>query len=41
VFLAVSGDAQRHDQTVLADVHAIEQQSDQVEAVERLRLPRF
>jgi len=41
VFLAVRRDPQRHDQAVLADVDAVEDQPDQVEALERLRLPGF
>ena len=40
VFLAIGRDPERHDQAVLADVHAVEEQGDQVEAVERRRLPR-
>ena len=41
VFLAVGRNPQRHDEAVLPDVDAIEDEPDQVEAVERLRLPRF
>jgi hypothetical protein len=41
VFLAVGGDPQGHDQAVLADMDAVEDQADEIEAVERLRLPGF
>jgi hypothetical protein len=40
VFLAVGGNAERHDEAVLTDVHAVDQQPDQVEPLERRRLPR-
>lgn len=36
VFLAVRRDPQRHDQAVLADVDAVENQPDQVAGIERL-----
>ena len=35
VFLPVGGDAERHDEAVLADVDAVDEQRHQVEAVER------
>ena len=40
MFLAIRGDPERHDQAVLADVHAVDQQADQVERLERRGLPR-
>ena len=40
MFLAIGRDAERHDEAVLADVHAVDQQADQVERVERGGLPR-
>src|SRR5690242_1665737 len=40
VFLAVGRDSERHDQAMLTDVHAVNEQADQVERVERRRLPR-
>ena len=40
VFLAVGRNPQRHDEAVLPDVDALEDEPDQVEAVERLRRPR-
>ena len=40
VFLAVGRDPERHHEAVLADVHAVEDQRDEVEAVERGGLPR-
>jgi hypothetical protein len=39
VFLAVRGDPERHDETVLSDVDPIDQQADQIERVEGGRLP--
>ena len=38
VFLAVGGDAECHDQTVIADVHPVEDQADEVQTIERRRL---
>ena len=40
VFRAVSADAQRNDQTVFADVDAVEQKADKIQVVEGRRLPR-
>jgi len=40
VFLAVRGDSERHDEAVLADVHAVDDEADEVECVERRGLPR-
>ena len=40
VFGAVSADPKRHDQTVLADVNAVEHEADQIQIVEGCRLPR-
>jgi hypothetical protein len=40
VFLAIRRDPEGHDQTVLADVHAVNEQADQVERLERGSLPR-
>ena len=40
VFLAIRRDPERHHEAVLADVHAVEDQRDEVEAVERRGLPR-
>ena len=36
MFLAISGDPERDDEAMLADVHAVNQQADQVEALERV-----
>lgn len=41
MFLAVGGDPKRHDQAVFPDVDAIQHEPDQIQAVERLRLPGF
>lgn len=38
MFLAVGGDAECHDQTVIADVHPVEDQADEVQTIERRRL---
>ena len=40
VLLAVGRDPKRHDQAVLADMHAVDDQADHVERVERGGLPR-
>src|SRR5262249_31275970 len=40
VFLAIRGDPERHDETVLTDVHAVDDEADQVERLKRRRLPR-
>lgn len=39
VFLAIGRDAESHDEAVIADVDAVDQQRDQVECVERRTLP--
>ena len=41
VFLTVGGDPQCDDEAVLPDVHAVEQEPDQVECLEGRGLPRF
>src|SRR5437773_354915 len=41
MFLSVGRDPQRDDQAVFPDVDAIEKEPDEIEAIERLRLPRF
>ncbi len=40
VLLAVGGDAERHNEAVVADGHAVHEQADQVERLERGGLPR-
>ena len=40
VLLAVGRDPEGHDHAVLADVHAVEEQRDEVEAVQGRGLPR-
>src|SRR5206468_12641012 len=40
VFLAVCSDAQGDDEAVIPEVHAVDQQRDQVEGIERRTLPR-
>jgi hypothetical protein len=39
MFLPIRRDPQRHDQTVLTNVHAVEDQDDEVERVQRRGLP--
>jgi hypothetical protein len=39
-FLAIGGDPECHDEAMLADVHAVDQQADHVEPLERGGLPR-
>ena len=39
LFLAIRRDPERHDEAMLANVHAVDQQADQVEALERGGLP--
>jgi hypothetical protein len=39
VFLAVGGDPERHDEAMLADVHAVDHQSHQLEGLQRRGLP--
>ena len=40
MFLTVGGDAQGHDEALIAQMHAVDQQRDQVEAIERRALAR-
>ena len=40
VSLAIRRDPERHHEAVLPDVHAVEEQGDQIEPVERRGLPR-